>query len=175
MKLTMAIAFLDLFDEEMPIEERRRRDRRIPRCALKKYHHSPFYYLYYSRNEQALLNATATDHTVFRNLLALFQPWYDRYTFDKETGEIRLIKVSRNGKKYGRKRELDAVGCLGLVLHWYRTRGSCARALSMAFGTTSTPLYKWLKFGRRVLLVALQHVHYNGWTHGHSSNIFNFN
>ena len=94
----MAIAFLDLFvEEEMPIEEWRRRDRRIPRCALRHYNHSPFYYLYYSRNEQALMNATATDHTVFANLLALFQPWYDRYTFDKETGEIRLIKVSRNG------------------------------------------------------------------------------
>mgnify|MGYP000125822197 FL=1 len=154
--LQLEIFFED--EDEMSMEEKRRRDRRIPRCALGPYLKSPFHFLFNSGNDQALLNATATDHKVFANLVALFQPWYDRYTFDKETGEIRLIKVSRNGKKYGRKRELDAVGCLGLVLHWFRTRGSCARALSMAFGTTSTPLYKWLKFGRRVLLVALQHV-----------------
>jgi hypothetical protein len=162
MKFTMAIAFLDLLedddDEKMPIEERRRRDRRIPRCALRKYNHSPFYYLYSSGNDQALLNATATDHTVFRNLLDLFKPWYDRYTFEKGTDVIRLVKVSSNGKRKGRKRELDAVGCLGLVLYWYRSRGSCARAMSLAFGTTSSPLYQWLKFGRRVLLFALQHV-----------------
>ena len=38
---------------------------------------------------------------------------------------------------------------------WFRTRASCARGLALAFGQTSTPLYKWLKFGRRVLLHVL--------------------
>ena len=56
----------------------------------------------------------------------------------------------------GRKRDLDAVGCLGLVLYWYRTRGSVARAAPMAFGLTATPLYKWIKFGRKILLYAIQ-------------------
>ena len=51
---------------------------------------------------------------------------------------------------------MDAVGNLGLVLYWYRTRGSVAQAVCMAFGLTSTLMYKWIKFGRRVLLFALQ-------------------
>jgi hypothetical protein len=162
MKFTTMAAFAVLFedddDDKMSIDDRRRRDRRIPRIALISYKDSPFIYLYESGNDQALLNATATDHTVFGKLVDLFKPWYDRFMFDEETGDIRPVKLSKNGKRLGRRRDLDAIGCLGIVLHWYRTRGSCARALSMAFGTTSTPLYKWLKFGRRVLLFALQHV-----------------
>ncbi len=162
MKFTTMAAFAVLFedddDDKMSIDDRRRRDRRIPRIALISYKDSPFIYLYESGNDQALLNATATDHTVFGKLVDLFKPWYDRFMFDEETGDIRPVKLSKNGKRLGRRRDLDAIGCLGIVLHWYRTRGSCARALSMAFGTMLTPLYKWLKFGRRVLLFALQHV-----------------
>ena len=50
---------------------------------------------------------------------------------------------------------MTASGCLGLVLMWFRTRGSCARALSILFGQTASPMYCWLKFGRRVLLHVL--------------------
>ena len=45
--------------------ERRKRDRRIPRVALKHYSTSPFEYLYNSLNDQALLNATGCDHRAF--------------------------------------------------------------------------------------------------------------
>ena len=38
---------------------------------------------------------------------------------------------------------------------WFRTRGSSARGLALIFGQTSTCLYKWLKFGRKVLLACL--------------------
>ena len=38
---------------------------------------------------------------------------------------------------------------------WYRTRGSCARSLSILFGLTSSPMYVWLKFSRKVLLQVL--------------------
>ncbi len=38
---------------------------------------------------------------------------------------------------------------------WYRTQGSCARSLAVMFGQTAIPMYKWLKFGRRVLLHSL--------------------
>ena len=34
---------------------------------------------------------------------------------------------------------------------WYRTRGSCSRGLAILFGQTSTPMYRWLKFGRMIL------------------------
>jgi hypothetical protein len=53
---------------------------------------------------------------------------------------------------------LDATGPLGLVLTWFRTKGSCTRNLQLIFGLTGTPMYTWLKFGRRVLLFALQKV-----------------
>ena len=158
MKINLPLVLELFFDEdEMSMEEKRRRDRRIPRCALMPYQKSPFLFLFNSGNDQALLNATATDHQVFRELLGLFAPWYDRYMFE-ESGVIRPIKLTRNGTRKGRRRDLDATGCLGLVLFWYRSKGSCARAMSLAFGTTSTPLYKWLKFGRRVLLCAIQRV-----------------
>ena len=45
-----------------------------------------------------------------------------------------------------------AVGGLGLVLFWYRTKGSYARGLSLLLGHTSTLLYRWIKFGRIILL-----------------------
>ena len=38
---------------------------------------------------------------------------------------------------------------------WYRTRGSCAHSLAILLGLTSTPMYCWLKFGRKVLLQVL--------------------
>jgi len=50
-------------------------------------------------------------------------------------------------------REIDAVG---LVLYWFRNGGSVAKASCMAFGLTSTPMYKWLQFSRRVLRYILQ-------------------
>ena len=68
---------------------------------------------------------------------------------------IRLKKVDIDGVPMGRNRDMTACGCLGLILMWYRTRGSCSRGLAMMFGQTSTPMYQWLKFGRRVLLHVL--------------------
>eukprot|EP00535_Pseudo-nitzschia_heimii_P000494 CAMPEP_0197173578 /NCGR_PEP_ID=MMETSP1423-20130617/456_1 /TAXON_ID=476441 /ORGANISM="Pseudo-nitzschia heimii, Strain UNC1101" /LENGTH=128 /DNA_ID=CAMNT_0042622413 /DNA_START=610 /DNA_END=993 /DNA_ORIENTATION=- len=65
------------------------------------------------------------------------------------------MALTKNGKPKGRKREIDAIGCLGLVLFWYRTRGSYARAIVIVFGLTVTPMYKWLRFSQRVLLSVL--------------------
>ena len=135
-------------------EEKRRRDRRYPRISLRTFRYSSFYKVYASRCDQALLNATGHDFNSFDNLLRLFAPFYHLYTFDDEIGRIRK-KILEDGKPKGRPRDLSACGCLGLVLMWYRTKGSCARALSMMFGQTSTPMYKWLKFGRKVLLHVL--------------------
>lgn len=149
--------FLDdeLHRPQLSANDKRRRDRRTPRIALRKYNQSAFYYLFKSGCNQALLNCCAVDHEVFSNLLELFKPVFDYHMWDESTGFIREVIVSKHGKIMGRRREIDATGCLGLVLYWYRTRGSVARATSMAFGLTSTPMYKWLKFGRRVLLFVL--------------------
>ena len=137
-------------------EDKQRRDKRIPRISIKRYTESPFYYLFQSRNDQSLLNLCAVDHEVFQELLDMFKPVYDKYTVDDSTGIIREVTFTTDGFKQGRQRDLDAIGALGLVLFWYRTRGSLTRSVTMAFGLTATPLYKWLKFSRRVLLFVLQ-------------------
>ena len=156
------LAYYILFDEDddenqLSIEERRRRDRRYPRKAVRFYEQSPFKYLFLCGDEQALLNCCGVDHKVFDELLALFQPIYDTHTYDRETGHIKKLKLSPEGVPRGVNRHLDATGCLGLVLYWYRTRGSCARTIALNFGLTSTVLYRWIKFGRRALLDGLQH------------------
>ena len=132
-----------------------RRDRRIPRAALRKFNYSSFNYLYKSGNDQALLNATGHDHRSFKKLLSMFKYFYDFYMVDPYTGRIRAKVLDKYGKVKGTPHELPAFGALGLVLMWYRTRGPCSRTLAMMFGLTSTPMYKWLKFSMKVLLHAL--------------------
>ena len=77
------------------------------------------------------------------------------WTMDETAHLIRRKKLDHTGTPCGRPRDLSSIGCLGMVLMWYRTQGSSARSLCMMFGQTSTCLYKWLKFGRRVLLHVL--------------------
>ena len=141
---------------ELSPEDKRRRDRRTPRIAIKYYAQSPFVYLFDSGDEQALLNCCGVDHNMFRRLHQLFEPVFHRCTLYDKSGVIRKRAFTRSGVPKGRKRELDAIGCLGLLLYWYRTRGSVARGTAMAFGLTSSPMYLWLRFSRRVLLSVLQ-------------------
>ena len=75
--------------------DRKRRDRRIPRIALRMYKSSPFHYLYDSGNNQALLNCTGFDHEKFKNLLDKFCKPFDDYTFDEMNGIIRQKKLYR--------------------------------------------------------------------------------
>jgi hypothetical protein len=114
--------------------------------------------MYHSGNDQALINCCAVDHKVFAELLDLFKPHFDSYTIDRKTRLIRKLKpaalLGKPGLK-GRPRKIDAVGCLGLVLYWFRTRGSAARGISLGFGLTASNLYGWLRFGRRVLLYSI--------------------
>ena len=70
--------------------DKRNRDCRIPRIALKKYALCAFRHLYLSGNEQALLNCTSCDQLSFQNLLIKFRPFFDLYTFEDNTGIIRL-------------------------------------------------------------------------------------
>ena len=74
--------------DNITLEDRRRRDRRIPRCALKNYGHSSFRTLYLSGNDQALMNLTGFGHSTFLKLVQKFKPVYDFYSFDKDTGLI---------------------------------------------------------------------------------------
>ena len=88
-----------------------------------------------------------------------FKTYFYLYMINESTKKIRKKKTmydeTLDGKPYGRKRNLSVVGCLGLVLMWYHKIGSCTRSLWMIFGQNSTPMYKWLKFDRKVLLFAI--------------------
>jgi len=64
----------------LSIAEKRRRDRRIPRCALLAPGASPFVKLYKSRNEQSLITFTGLDYPSFTYLLNKFEPLYYRYS-----------------------------------------------------------------------------------------------
>jgi hypothetical protein len=146
-------------DDEEPglsLEDRRRRSKCFPRISLQQHKKSAFRFMFNSGNNQALINCCAVDHKVFRELLEWFEPIFNSYTIDRDTGLPRKLQPSANGIINGRRRNIDAIGLLGLVLYWYRTRGSAARAISLAFGLTSSNLYDWLTFGRRALLFALQ-------------------
>ena len=55
----------------------------------------------------------------------------------------------------GRRRLLDAEGCLGLVLCWSRTRGA-EWSLAVAFGLTGTRVLVYLQLGMQILVVILK-------------------
>ena len=125
MKLSNFVLFQAIIDEKkdtyknsLHIEGRRRRDRRVPREALKKFRFSSFRHLFMSRNDQALLNATGHDHRSFNMLLRKFKRTYDYYMIDRDTGRIRPKVLDRDGAPMGKPRDLTALGALGLVLMW---------------------------------------------------------
>jgi hypothetical protein len=73
-------------------EDRRRRDRRIPRCSIRHYNESAFKYLHNSNNDQGLLNLTGLDHASFNELLGLYKPYYKLYTWDDKKKGVRKLK-----------------------------------------------------------------------------------
>ena len=125
--------YLDFLQQELSygrrlaFEDRQRRSRKIPRCVIRRHKDSPFCFLYQNGNDQAMINITGQDYCVFRQLLLLFKPVYRLYTYDYTTNQIWKLKLRRDRSPLGRKRELDAVTGLGLVLMWFWTRGVCTR------------------------------------------------
>ena len=83
--------------EQLSIDDKRRRDQRTKRVALRYYMNSSFYYLFRSGDDQSLLNCCAVDHRVFRSLLEVFEPVFDEHMVDEDTGCIRKLKLSRDG------------------------------------------------------------------------------
>ena len=75
-----SIVSLAKLKQLLPLSEIRRRDRRIPRCALLHPNSSPFRRLYLSRNEQSLITFTGLDYRSFGYLLEKFLPLYNRYS-----------------------------------------------------------------------------------------------
>ena len=127
-------------------EEKRIRQRRIPRMSLHSVQRSAWRALFFSCNNQALITVTGLDHATFQYLLEKFRPIFDHYT---PFGAV--CKTTKSG----RKRVVDAIDVLGLVLVWTRTRGSLM-ALQMSFGMTMTNLHAYLRFGRRIVVEVLK-------------------
>ena len=140
------------FHNSLSTVEKQLRDRRIPRISLHDPSASAWRQLYLSRNDQALVTLTGFDHRTFAWLLRIFEPVYNNYSpgDNDENGYIVPIRHPNNG----RPRLLTAADCLGLNLAWTRLRGSLA-SLQMLFGTTGSRTSKWLRFGRRILVMIL--------------------
>ena len=103
-----------------------------------------------------MLNATGHDHESFRMLLDVFKPVYDLYMWDEKTQCIRLKRVDGNGEPRGKVHDLTACGCLGLVLMWYRTRGSCARSLALLFGADFNTNVKMVEVWKESVVVHIE-------------------
>lgn len=131
-------------------EGRRRRDRRVPRAALQAPFMSAYATLFGSGSDQALITMTGIDQRAFRYLLPRFNTDYIR--FSPYGKDCRIVLRTAN---QGRPRTLGADACLGLVLSWYRTRGSCF-VLCILFGITASVCHLFLRFGRRILVRILK-------------------
>ena len=132
-----------------PHEDRQLRQRRIPRVSLQSIEQSPWRRLFYSDNDQALITLTGLDHATFDYLLRLFQPIFDNYTPFGDGDNIQKISTK------GRKRTVNALDVLGLVLTWTRTRGALF-SLQLSFGLTHTNLTVYLRFARRIIVEVLK-------------------
>ena len=108
--------------------------------------------MYFRRNDQDFINTTGHGYKSFDKLLDKFKLYYLFYTFDDNMGIIRKWKLQENGTLFGIKRDITAWWCLYLIVTWYRARGSCSITLNMMFILTSTPMYKWIHFDRKVLI-----------------------
>ena len=103
------------FHRALSHKDQQLRQWRIPCVWLQEIEQSPWPCLFYSYNDQALITLTGLDHATFDYLLRLFQPIFDNYTpfGDGDNIQKKLTK--------GRKRTVDALDVLVLVLTWMRT------------------------------------------------------
>ena len=107
--------------------------------------------LYHSKNDQGLITLTGFDFNSFNAVSNKFAPLFNVFSPFRRDESTITSKTSRRGKR----RQIDAADCLGLVLAWTRTRGSMA-VLQMIFGLTMTNLSTYLRFGRRIVIEVLK-------------------
>jgi DDE superfamily endonuclease len=143
------------FSSLLTASGRRRRDRKLPRCALPIPSESPWQKVFDSQDDGSLITVTGFDFNAFKVLLSLFRPWFDGYTpWTGFQDGFTYKKVSINEKYKGKARIITAESCLGLVLAWFRFRGA-EYILQGWFGFTGCHTNVWLRFGRRMLLKCL--------------------
>lgn len=89
---------------------------------------------------------TGFDFECFERILERFAPVFYGHTPFDSSGMIVEFQYTT-----GRKREVQAGDCLGLVLVWTRTRGSL-NVLQLVFGLTYSNLSVYLRFGIRLIV-----------------------
>ena len=112
------------FRKYLTIEGVRRRDRRLPRCALLDpiRENTSWNRLYQSGSNQAMITITGLDYESFNRILQPFHSLWKRHSPYSGDGKIRPIPPSQIGR--GRPRKLMSVINLALVLVWTRAKGS---------------------------------------------------
>ena len=140
----------NVFHKSLSIDEKRLRQRSIPRSCLQSPVGSAWRQLYRGKCDQAMITFTGLSHQVFEELHSKFEPYYNTLSPHSFDGTI----VGINSNK-GRKRLFSSRDCLALSLSWTRTRGSIF-TLSMIFGMTRTSMSMYLRFGRRILVHILK-------------------
>jgi hypothetical protein len=137
----------------LSLEELRKRDRRIPHCALVDARQSSFLRLYHSRNDQSFITFTGRNCLTFEYLLDKFRPLYHRYSPYSVIGKI--VRLRNPNALKGRPRVLGPAACFGLVLGYTWTRGSLF-AMQMIFGASHSVLCLFLRFSMRLLFKVLK-------------------
>mgnify|MGYP000126378150 FL=1 len=135
------------FRESLTVDEVRRRSGKIRRHALQHPLSSPFWTLFNSKHDDALITLCGFDHASFELLLQLFKPYFYSFTPCRKNTDF-IVRNSTTKK--GRQRYLCSISCLALGLAWTRTHGSYM-ILQIIFGLTHGSLSVWLRFSRRML------------------------
>lgn len=137
------------FSHRVSATARCRRGRRIPQPALQDAYSSPSMTLYISGNDQALITLTRFDHRAFLYISDTFATLYFQYKpCGSSGGTTRLARLAQTPRTF------FSLQCVGLVLAWKRTRGSCT-VLRIIFGVVSTVRPLFLGFERRVIFHAI--------------------
>jgi DDE superfamily endonuclease len=142
------------FRQRLNEEGRRRRQRNLPRHALLAPKESAWQRLFDSHDDAALITVTGFDHNTFNSMHTLFKPLFDRYSPWTEENPGLNYKMVNKSSKRGSIRIITSTQCLGLVLAWFRFKGS-EFILQGWFGFTGCHSNVWLRFGRRMLISCL--------------------
>jgi len=135
------------------LEELRKRDWHIPRCAFVDARQSSFLRLYHSRNDHSFITFTGLDCSTFEYVLDKFCPLYHCYSPYSING--MFVRLRNPNALKGRPRLLGPAACLGLVLGYMWTRGSLF-AMQMIFGASHSVLCLFLRFSIRLLFKVLK-------------------
>ena len=109
-----------LFYAQLTEAEKRRRQRRIPRCALLLPSASAWRRAYNTGSDQAMITLTGLDHATFSFVLHDFEYYFENFSPYSKDGLI--TPVQKVGHRKGQPRLVSASDALGLVLVWLRTR-----------------------------------------------------